>query len=411
MELIFLILLSFGFLSFWLLWFWSWLVSFLVTLFAWRDPKSCLFIRLCVWISGVLLLLPIVQHYHHQLALSISCVVFVLSKSGLIYPQLKSVARFVIMICALTMSSSLIRSIMNNGTTFFEEWFIEYATYAGDWGSNSGIIFGTLTAMLYAPYYYDGAEHDGSRNWKWFRSLRVWRLIHAYFGLDFEFKDKTKTLNLMEKGPVMYAMHPHGLWNVSGPFGAGLHAGKIDFDILIGATSIVFWIPFYRDATLWAGGVDVSRRTLNMLLKQKKTIGLAPGGVQEIVLSNVDQLNLYLEHEGFLKLCWDHKSPVIPTFCRGENRIFLILDILHAFRKSCCHLIGYPLPTIFLGPWMTDLRIFIGEPIIPDLTDETFELFKNKYYTELFSLIRDNETHEISQQLNDSMRGVLKKEK
>jgi hypothetical protein len=292
-------------------------------------------------------------------------------------------------------------------TEYMSDTHFEYVGHVGDWSSSLGFIFGIFFGLLYVPYYYDGSEYNGKRSWTWFRkNLRLWKLIHAYFGLKFDYKDEKKLADMMNKGPVMFNMHPHGVWTMSGPYGAGTHAGLVNFEIFMGVTRIVFWIPIYRDLVLWTGGIDASGSTLEAMIKNGKSVGLAPGGVQEIILSNVDKLDLYFEHEGFLKLALENGTPLIPTFCRGENRIFITSDAFRSFRIWCCHVIGYPFPTFFLGPWPVDLRIFVGSPIYPlTLTGERKELseLKREYYTELFTLICNNETNELSDHLKKEM--------
>ena len=200
----------------------------------------------------------------------------------------------------------------------------------------------------------------------------------------------------------MFATHPHGLWAISGPFGAGMHGGKLKLDVLLCVHWLMFKIPFVRDLVLWVGGVDVSHETISKLIKAGKMFGLAPGGQQEMLLSDINRLDIYLEHKGFLKKCWHEKCPLVPVFCCGENRVFWILDIFPRIRRWTLRTFRY-LPTIFFGPFPTDLKLYIGIPVNPNEFEKSLD-FKKAYYTQLFSLISKYETYELSEHLENAIK-------
>jgi hypothetical protein len=273
------------------------------------------------------------------------------------------------------------------------------------WNAALGFLVGTILGRLYAPYYFDGSEKTGAREWKWWRCRRMWLRIHKHFSFSIEYADEK---SFLKEGPAIIGVHPHGLWNVSGPYGAGLHAGKMNFDFLMGLHWWLFWIPIVRDLCLWAGNIDVSKNVLTENLRNGKKIGLVPGGVQEIALSNVNSLDLYFGHQGFLRLAWEEKVPAVPLFSEGENRVWLWWNIWPTVREWFTEKIGYPFPLIFV-PWAFGEKItmHVGNFIRPSEC-ETYETFKKAYYAELFALIQKNETkYPISAHLKKEMEKIL----
>jgi len=99
-------------------------------------------------------------------------------------------------------------------------------------------------------------------------------------------------------------------------------------------------------------------------------------------------VKLYLGHEGFLKLCFEKKYPVIPVFTRGENRMFLVCSIVRSLREKFSHWTRCPLPTFFLGPFPVEITGFVAKAIQPG---DDFVKFKNDYSRSITELINENE--------------------
>ena len=105
-------------------------------------------------------------------------------------------------------------------------------------------------------------------------------------------------------------------------------------------------------------------------------------------------MELYLKHEGFLKLCHKKGYPLIPVFTRGENRMFLVCPMLRTLREKFSHWTRCPLPTFFLGPFPIEITGFIGDSIHPG---DDLEEFKSVYYSSISKLITENEDRRFRQ--------------
>lgn len=268
-----------------------------------------------------------------------------------------------------------------------------------------GFFIGTVLGRLYSPSYFDCSENTGERNWKWWRSLQTWEIIHKRFSFSIDYEDEEKFCE--EEGAII-GVHPHGLWNISGPLCAGLHSGGLRTDFLIGLHWWFFWIPIVRDFFLWSGCINATRESLGEILEMGKKIGLCPGGLEEMMLSNVDELDLYFGHEGFLKIAWEKKVSTIPIFLEGENRIWICWNKWPELRRWCKAMFGYPYPIFFIPwPFKVKLVMHVGKSIHPNAFKK-YKVFKKAYYAELFSLITKHETDFLlSEHLKEEIKKIL----
>ncbi len=264
----------------------------------------------------------------------------------------------------------------------------------------SGIVVGFFLGLGYAQFYFDHAPDDGSREWRAFRRWSVWRLVHLWFRFEVRFEDERVFES--SAGPCVFAVHPHGLWPVTALLGFGLHGGVLShFEertgrrFYLGVSRLVFWAPFLRDVWLWMGCVDVRRATIEKILQDGNHIGLAPGGVQEMALSRHDRVEVYLHHEGFARIAWEQKVPLIPIFLSGENRIYYTFRWLNALcqpmRQWTARRLGYPLPSFFFPfPRPVHLVAHVGRRIDISKCTSSDDLL-HRYRVEIIRLMVTHE--------------------
>ena len=147
------------------------------------------------------------------------------------------------------------------------------------------------------------------------------------------------------------------------------------------------------------GNVDCRKETLNSLLKIIKFV--FSWQFREIQYSNRYKLDLVLKNEGFIKLAWENKCPLIPVFTEGENKTFQqfkIKSIQNFFYK----LFRYPFPIIFYGPLSNNITLHVGKPLNPKKF-KSYEKFKKEYWRRLLTLINKYEKGEISEELLKKM--------
>jgi hypothetical protein len=222
----------------------------------------------------------------------------------------------------------------------FEQWLVYFA----------GIALGAA----YLPFYADGAERTGARASRWFRRLRVWRLLHWWT----DFRVEPEVFGV--RSHTLFAVHPHGFLPVSvalafalvgreGPIVVMGPIGRTEttVDPLVAASSVLFWIPFLRDVCLWAGCVAADESVMLEALKTRSLV-VAPGGVGEGTLHDHNKLRVSFEHVGFLRVARQAGASVQPMFAQGENRVWVVMPGWRAMRRLASRRIFYAFPTVFV---------------------------------------------------------------
>lgn len=205
---------------------------------------------------------------------------------------------------------------------------------------------GQAAGRIYLPSYADGSERTGARASRWFRRLRVWRLLHWW--TDF------RADPLERDAPALFAVHPHGFLPVSVALGFALvgRGGPIvrdgtGRDPLIAVTLIVFWIPFVREIFLWAGCVAAERESMIAILRERSLV-VVPGGLRESTLHDHEKLRLLFCHWGFLEVARKARVHVVLLFAQGENRVWVVMPGWTRLRRLASRVAFYPFPTLFI---------------------------------------------------------------
>jgi len=206
----------------------------------------------------------------------------------------------------------------------------------------------------------------------------------------------------LEKNKLyMFGFHPHGIYPYSIIWGPLTSAWKekfpgIEFDPL-GAT-LVFMVPMVRDISLWLGGRDVTRKSINLALKSNRSIGLVPGGQAEMRESRSfsDEIVLIRRHKGFIRMAIENGADLVPMYSFGELGIFDNI-YLPKIQNWFLRRIGFGFPHFPYGryylpvPRSCPMKLVVGEPIeVPKIaqpTQEQIDEIHKKYFDSLQALI------------------------
>lgn len=253
--------------------------------------------------------------------------------------------------------------------------------------NNRYIILIILSVYLF--FYFDKTENTGERKLNILNKLLD--PFYDFFNISF-----TNEKYLKSNKKYILAVHPHGII----PFGSRI--GTKDYDLFYATFPLIFKIPIIRDIFLAFGTVDCRKEVLNNLLKDNKKICIFPGGSREIQYSNRYKLDLVLKNEGFIKLAWENKCPLIPVFTEGENQLFQQFKI-KSLQNFFYNLIRYPFPIIFYGPLTNNITLHVGKPLNPNKF-KSYENFRKEYWKRLFILINKYEKGEITGELLKKMK-------
>jgi len=146
-----------------------------------------------------------------------------------------------------------------------------------------GVLSGIFLAWVYESVYFNQAEKYGSLRSPWIRSLRFWNILFWYFGLNWQ---GSHHLEETGKDPVIITFSPHGFW----PIGTMCLIASLKRDIVFAISSTVFCIPIVREIFLLMGCIEATPEAITTCMDQGISVALTPGGVSEMLLSNVSFL-------------------------------------------------------------------------------------------------------------------------
>ena len=265
------------------------------------------------------------------------------------------------------------------------------------------LYFLIVLSVLYLITYFDNSEKTGKRKLKFFDDFFLFKMVRKFFNIKYSgnVKELQRVLKNKEQGAII-AGHPHGILSMGSCYGFKNSKMFEQKDLYCAMFPFIFKLPVVRDLCLAVGGIDCRKNIIEDFLNRNKKVGIAPGGSRGISCSNRYYLDMILKNEGFIKLCWEHNSVLIPLFIEGENRIFQQISFI-SIQNFFYKLIRYHFPVIFYGPLSTNLTLHIGKPLYPKNFDN-YEDFRKKYWKRLFTIIHKNEKGPIKGELLKKMR-------
>lgn len=193
-------------------------------------------------------------------------------------------------------------------------------------------------------------------------------LVSKYFEvMRLYFRYQVKGLKkLPQQGSALIVMN-HGII----PYHGFLLAKKV-FDQMhrtargLGA-SFLFEVPLLREFFIKAGAVDANPKNAEKLLKEDNLVMLSPGGIYEALVTQPGMKRIPWERRmGFVKMAIKTGTPIIPTYCRGIDKVYLNSEFLLKKRIKILEKTRFSLP-IFMGigllPFPYKLTHYIGDPI------------------------------------------------
>lgn len=223
---------------------------------------------------------------------------------------------------------------------------------------------------------------EGSTEWPWFRRLLCWKWLRAW--VEFEVKREAPNMPIEMRGPQIYAVHPHGFFPLSVTLEFALNAKS---RCKIATTGIYYKIPVFRNVMAWGGCVEARRDIMEKVLDDGKDLVVLPGGVREMAMYETGgRSELYLGHEGFLKMAWKKGIQVVPCISKGETDLYLAWKPFPRLLALCINYLGLPFP-IMVVPFVfpQKLTLEIGRWIRPrDHAD--YESFRRAFVDKILMM-------------------------
>mmetsp|Transcript_11893 Transcript_11893/g.32147 ORF Transcript_11893/g.32147 Transcript_11893/m.32147 type:complete len:312 (+) Transcript_11893:183-1118(+) len=192
--------------------------------------------------------------------------------------------------------------------------------------------------------------------------------------------------------PTIVCVHPHGIF----PLGWGMLTTRPEMaDVHFCFSSVLYASPFFLIFCKLIGKPNpADKKTMQRLMKERKTMALIPGGFEEATITTNNADRVFIKARmGFVCYALRHGYCLTPTFAFGENRCFMNVQGAWRFRLWLNSL-GFPaiLPWSFPPPLPYDksLNVVVGKPLqLPTIrkpTDSQVEEWHGKYMVELEAL-------------------------
>uniref|UniRef100_A0AC35U1M6 Acyltransferase n=1 Tax=Rhabditophanes sp. KR3021 TaxID=114890 RepID=A0AC35U1M6_9BILA len=256
----------------------------------------------------------------------------------------------------------------------------------------------------------------GSRPWKWFRNLWIWRYMANYFPVKV-----IKTAELPSDKNYIVGCHPHGILSISHFCNFGTNATRFE-EIFPGikpqlvTLSGQFMLPFRRELVIWAGGISSDADSIEYLLNDTnkgRAAAIVLGGAEEALEARADNYDLILSRrKGFCRIALKTGASLVPIYSFGENLAYNQVQNakgskLRQFQTKFKDITGFS-PPIFHGrgifqytygfvPFRNPINTVIGAPIHTKKnakpTTEQIDALHAKYCEALIKLFDAHKTN------------------
>jgi len=184
---------------------------------------------------------------------------------------------------------------------------------------------------------------------------------------------------------AILGISPHGVF----PFGLAFAALSDSSSKVLGkfravVATATYLLPWVRDVLCWVRAVDASRPSVDRALRSGHRIGLAPGGIREMLTvnqtsssssssssstSSASDEEYAIIRKGIFRMAAKHNAPIVPIYCFGSSMLLKRLKLPVwieklglLLRMSLVVMFGqYGLPI----PFRQRLMYVIGNPIYP----------------------------------------------
>jgi hypothetical protein len=206
-------------------------------------------------------------------------------------------------------------------------------------------------------------------------------------------------LDPLEK--YIFASHSHGILSTAQLLTFMLYNDEFPWKSIpdntistVGSELLIF--PLTNLICRLLGALSISTQSLETILLTGKNVSIVPGGAKEMSLcirNNKDTLYI-LQREGFLKLAYKHKRPVVPMITMDNHTMYKIYPGPSWLEKFTLKHLNYGFPIFALGTWGTIVPLqsaHVLNVVLPAFwakEEETVEHYIERYYQGLRDAVK-----------------------
>jgi len=201
----------------------------------------------------------------------------------------------------------------------------------------------------------------------------LWKSWMRFFAFEVVADEYNSIKDLIHEQAII-GISPHGIF----PFGLAFaalsdqasHAFGSFRAVVASATQLMPWV---RDVLRWVDACDASKSSVDQALSDGHRLGLAPGGIAEILQDPDPEHEYAIIGRGIFRMAVKHQVPIIPVYCFGSSVLLKRLKLPHFVEKLS--LILRVSLVIFFGKWglpipfRQRLLYVMGRPIYPQSPD------------------------------------------
>ncbi|OQV14215.1 2-acylglycerol O-acyltransferase 2-A [Hypsibius exemplaris] len=269
--------------------------------------------------------------------------------------------------------------------------------------------------LLYVTWFWFDRDTSsrGGRPSQWLRNSAAYRYLRDYFPISL-----VKTADLDPKENYLIGYHPHGIMGfgtsnfVTEATGFSKEFPGIKSYVL--TLKLLHYLPFYREYISAIGYCDVSKDSIDYILRTKgNAVVILIGGAKESLDANPSTSSIVLKNrKGFVKMALKNGAHLVPSYTFGENELFRQAfdnkpgSRLRRFQRFFQSRVGYA-PICVTGrgffqysfgivPHRVPLITVVGKPIhltkTPSPSQEDIDKLHDRYMVALKDLFDEHKT-------------------
>mmetsp|Transcript_2562 Transcript_2562/g.6023 ORF Transcript_2562/g.6023 Transcript_2562/m.6023 type:complete len:385 (-) Transcript_2562:1281-2435(-) len=228
------------------------------------------------------------------------------------------------------------------------------------------ILFSITTLYAIGP-------HRNPKVGDWLRVHRwgLWKSWLRFFAFEVVADEFDSVKDLVNQQAIL-GISPHGIFPFGLAFAALSDQASLAFGsfraVVASATQLVPWV---RDVLRWVRACDASKSSVDQALSNGDRLGLAPGGIAEILQDPEPEREYAIIGRGIFRMAVKHQVPIIPIYCFGSSMLMKRLS-LPRFIEKLSLMLRVSL-VVFFGKWglpipfRQRLLYVMGRPVYPPL--------------------------------------------